>query len=113
MSRTALIGTLGVSLMILTACESITGKTAGQNIDDATLTAAVQTKLMGDKFSNVARINVNTDRRIVSLNGVVRTIEEKYRAEDLARQVAGVKNVNNDLQIQSLADRETPSTTRR
>jgi hyperosmotically inducible protein len=109
MYRTALIGTLGVSLMILTACESITGKTAGQNIDDATLTASVQTKLMGDKLSNVARINVNTDRSIVSLNGVVRTIEEKYRAEDLARQVAGVKNVNNDLQIQSLADSETSS----
>ena len=90
--------------MLMTACESMTGKTAGQNIDDATMTASVQAKLTGDKMSNFSRINVNTDRSVVSLNGVVRTVEEKSAAEDLARQVAGVRNVNNNLQIQSLAE---------
>jgi hypothetical protein len=30
MYRTVLVGILGVSLMSLTACESMTGKTAGQ-----------------------------------------------------------------------------------
>lgn len=109
MYRTVMIGILGVGLMILTACESLTGKTAGQNIDDAMMTASVQKKLMGDKLSNFARINVNSDRSIVSLNGVVRTVEEKSRAEDLARQVAGVKNVDNNLQIQSLADNNVTS----
>jgi osmotically-inducible protein OsmY len=34
---------------------------------------------------------------------VVRTVEEKSRAEELARQVAGVTKVNNNLQIQSLS----------
>ena len=104
MYRTRIIGILGVSLMLMTGCESMTGKTAGQNIDDATLTASVQAKLTGDKMSNFSRINVNTDRSVVSLNGVVRTAEEKSAAEDLARQVAGVSNVNNNLQIQSLAE---------
>jgi hyperosmotically inducible periplasmic protein len=103
MYRTLIVGILGVSLMILTACESMTGKTTGQTIDDATLTASVQAKLTGDKLSNFSRINVDTDRSVISLNGVVRTVEEKSRAEELARQVAGVKNVNNNLQIQSLS----------
>jgi len=99
---------LGLIVMVLTACESMTGKTAGQSIDDATVTASVQAKLTKDKLSNFSRINVDTDRNVVSLNGVVQTIEEKSRAEDLARQVAGVRNVNNNLQIQSLADTMTP-----
>ena len=103
MYRTLIVGILGVSLMILTACESMTGKTTGQTIDDATLTASVQAKLTGDRLSNFSRINVDTDRSVVSLNGVVRTVEEKSRAEELARQVAGVTKVNNNLQIQSLS----------
>lgn len=107
MYRTVMIGILGIGLMMLTACETLTGKTAGQNVDDAMMTASVQKKLMGDKLSNFTRINVNSERGIVSLNGVVRTVQEKSRAEDLAWQVAGVKNVDNDLQIQSLADSVT------
>ena len=103
MYRTLIVGILGVSLMILTACQSMTGKTTGQTIDDATLTASVQAKLTGDKLSNFSRINVDTDRSVVSLNGVVRSVEEKSRAEELARQVAGVTKVNNNLQIQSLS----------
>ena len=87
--------------MILTACESLTGKTTGQTIDDATVTASVQGKLTADKLSNFARINVDTDRGIVTLNGVVRSAEEQSRAEELARQVDGVTKVNNNLQIQS------------
>jgi hyperosmotically inducible periplasmic protein len=101
MYRTVLVGLLGVSLMILTACESMTGKTTGQTIDDATMTASVQGKLTADKPSNFSRINVDTDRGIVTLNGVVRSAEEQSRAEELARKVDGVTKVNNNLQIQS------------
>ena len=101
MYPTVLAGILGAGLMILTACESMTGKTTGQTIDDATVTASVQGKLTADKLSNFSRINVDTDRSVVSLNGVVRSVEEKSRAEELARQVDGVTNVNNNLQIQS------------
>lgn len=103
MYRTVLVGILGAGLTILMACESMTGKTTGQTIDDATVTASVQGKLTADKLSNFSRINVDTDRSIVTLNGVVRSVEEKSRAEELARQVAGVTKVNNNLQIQSLS----------
>ena len=103
MYRRVMVGILGVSLMNLTACESMTGKTAGQTIDDATVTASVQGKLTSDKASNFSRIDVDTNRSVVTLNGVVRTVEEKSRAEDLARQVDGVTKVNNNLQIQSMS----------
>jgi hyperosmotically inducible protein len=103
MYRRVMVGILGVSLMNLTACESMTGKTAGQTIDDATVTASVQGKLTSDKASNFSRIDVDTNRSVVTLNGVVRTVEEKSRAEDLARQVDGVTKVNNNLQIRSMS----------
>ena len=103
MYRTLMVGIFGVSLLLLTACQSMSGKTTGHTIDDATVTASVQEKLTGDKLSNFSRINVDTDRSVVTLNGVVRTVGEKSRAEDLAREVDGVTNVNNNLQIQSLS----------
>ncbi len=60
MYRIILVGILGVSLMSLTACESMSGKTTGQTIDDATITASVQGKLTSDKLSNFSRIDVDT-----------------------------------------------------
>jgi hyperosmotically inducible protein len=101
MYRLLMVGILGISFMFMTACESMTGKTAGQSIDDATVTAWAQAKLTGDKASNFSRIDVDTNRNIVTLNGVVRSMEEKSRAENLTRQVNGVTAVNNNLQIQS------------
>lgn len=110
MYRTAMIGILGASLTFLMACEATTGKTTVQSIDDATVTASVQGKLTADKLSNFSRINVDTERSVVTLNGVVRSVEEKSRAEDLARRTAGVRTVLNNLQIQSLADNVNAST---
>ena len=103
MYRLLMIGILGLSVMTLTGCESMTGKTAGRTIDDAAITASVQGKLTSDNASNFPRINVDTERGVVTLNGVVRTVEEKSRAESLARMVEGVSKVNNNLQIQFMS----------
>ena len=37
----------------LAGCQSMTGKTAGQNVDDATLTTRVKTKLVSEKAAIV------------------------------------------------------------
>ena len=95
--------TLVVALTVLTAlagCQSLTGKTAGENIDDATITASVKSKLVADKLANLTRVDVDTDNRTVYLNGTVETAEQKAKAEQLAWQVKGVKNVVNNLQVQ-------------
>lgn len=100
MYRLVLVGILGI---FLTACQSMTGKTAGQNVDDATMSTSIQGKLTSDKASNFTRINVDTERGVVTLNGVVQTAEDKMRAEELARKVDGVTKVNNNLQIESMS----------
>jgi hyperosmotically inducible periplasmic protein len=84
----------------LAGCQAMTGKTAGRNVDDATLTSSVKTKLASDKLSSLTRVDVDTNNGIVSLNGVVESSEQRARAQELASQVSGVNRVVNNLQVQ-------------
>ena len=82
-----------VMLMAVTAgCTSMTGKSAGQNVDDATITASVKTKLAAEKPATLTKVDVDTS------NVANETI--KGRATEIARQVAGVRDVVNNLKIQ-------------
>ena len=81
-------------------CTSMTGQSTGQYVDDRTITTSVKTKLVADRAANLTRVDVDTTNRVVSLNGVVQTPDQKQRAEELAMQVTGVRSVNNNLQIQ-------------
>ena len=103
MYRPFLVTVLWVSCLSLTACQSMMGKTAGESMDDSSINSLVQAKLTEDKLSNFSRIDVDTDRGVVTLSGVVNTAEEKARATELARQVSGVTNVNNTLQVQTMS----------
>ena len=82
------------------ACESMTGKSAGTNIDDATITATVKSRLVAEKASNLTRVDVDTNSGTVYLIGTVESAEQKTRAEQLAWQAKGVKSVVNNLQVQ-------------
>ena len=87
-------------IALMSGCQSMTGSTAGQNVDDSTITASVKAKLATEKLSTLTRVEVDTVRAVVSLNGVVESPETRSRVESLVRQVDGVKGVNNNLQVQ-------------
>ena len=90
-----------VVLVALTAgCSSMTGKTAGQNVDDASITASVKTKLAAEKPATLTKVDVDTNKGTVYLTGNVETPAIKERATELARQVSGVREVVNNLKIQ-------------
>jgi hyperosmotically inducible protein len=91
---------LVVGLAALAGCQSVTGKSAGQTVDDATITASVKSKLVADKAANLTRVDVDTNNGTVYLNGTVDDAVQKTRAEQLAWQASGVKNVVNNLQVQ-------------
>jgi hyperosmotically inducible protein len=96
------VRTLAVVLAIVltsAACQSMTGKTAGETFDDATITASVKSRLVADKPANLTRVDVDTNNGTVYLNGTVETPEQKTRAEQLAWQAKGVKSVVNNLQV--------------
>jgi hyperosmotically inducible protein len=77
----------------------MTGETAGQNIDDGTLTTYVKTQLAGERLNTLSRVGVETNNGIVYLTGEVETATEKSRAGTVASQVKGVKQVVNNLQV--------------
>jgi len=88
-----------VVLYLAVGCQTLTGKSAGTNIDDATITASVKAKLVADKPTNLTRVDVDTNHGTVYLNGSVESAEQKVRAEHLAWQASGVKSVVNNLQV--------------
>ena len=95
-----LISTALTIILSVGGCTSMTGQSTGQYVDDRTITTSVKTKLVADRAANLTRVDVDTTNRVVSLNGVVQTPDQKQRAEELAMQVTGVRSVNNNLQIQ-------------
>ena len=93
------VAVLLVLVAVVAGCQSMTGKSAGTNIDDATITASVKSKLVGEKASNLTRVDVDTNNGTVYLNGTVESAEQKAKAEQLAGQASGVKTVVNNLQV--------------
>jgi hyperosmotically inducible protein len=86
-------------LLLIAGCQAMTGETAGQNIDDGTLTTSVKTSLAGERINTLTRVGVETNNGIVVLTGEVETAQEKSRAGTVASQVKGVKRVINNLQV--------------
>jgi hyperosmotically inducible protein len=85
----------------LAGCQSMMGgRTTGETVDDASITAAVKTKLAGEKMSTLTKIDVDTNKGTVYLNGNVDSLAMKTRAGELARQVNGVRDVVNNLRVQ-------------
>ncbi len=95
------VSVIMMCLLLMTGCQALTGKTAGTTVDDTMITSSVKTKLAGDSMSSLTRIDVDTDRGVVTLNGIVESAQAKTQAENLAGQVSGVQRVVNNLQIES------------
>jgi osmotically-inducible protein OsmY len=94
------ISLLFVILVLAAGCRSMTGESAGQNIDDSTITTEVKAKLSAERASNLTRVSVATANGSVSLTGIVPTVADRARAEEITRQVKGVRSVMNGLQIE-------------
>lgn len=71
----------------------------GSWVDDATTTAAVKTRLIGNSNTKGLQIDVDTRNDVVTLSGRVGSDEEKQLAEEVARNVKDVTNVHNNLVV--------------
>jgi hyperosmotically inducible periplasmic protein len=98
-SLTNAVAVLGIMLLALTGCQSMTGETAGENIDDTSITTAVKAKLAAEKPATLTQVGVETNLRTVHLTGVVPSDVLRQRAGDLATSVKGVREVKNDIQV--------------
>lgn len=84
----------------LSACAgSQTKESTGEILDDSVITVKVKSALLAEKNVDIATISVETFKGRVLLAGYVKSPDERQRAEGIARSVAGVKAVNNTLQV--------------
>lgn len=74
-------------------------QTAGEYIDDSTISNTIRAKLIDDKQLNVFKIDVTTKNGIVKLTGDVKTAEAKARATTVVNGVKGVKGIENNLVV--------------
>ena len=70
-------------------------------IDDETLVARVINALGESPEYKLNRVSVQTSGGIVQLGGFVSTPDQKGKASQIARRVAGVKRVENDIAIKA------------
>lgn len=98
--RAALVLAAIMGTAMLAACSSTPSQqSTGQAIDDGVVTAKVKAKLIEDPVTKAHQINVDTFKGTVQLSGFVESNEARTRALQLARDVDGVKQVKDSLQI--------------
>jgi osmotically-inducible protein OsmY len=76
------------------------GKTVGQAIDDTTITTRVKTAMLNDPNVGGLRVDVDTFKGVVTLSGRVKSPAERDQAIGIARNVDGVVEVKDALQIE-------------
>ena len=89
---------IGLASLIL-GCT--TTQTAGRQIDDTSIHAAVKAKLTVDRFSNIVNIDINVTNGVVTLAGEVPNAQVSVEAQREAHTVSGVVRVINNLQVKS------------
>ena len=88
------------TLLSVSGCASGgTRRSTGEFIDDGALTAKVKTAMLRDTVVRGLDVGINSYLGVVQLNGWVDTPEQKARAEELARAVEGVTDVQNRLAV--------------
>jgi osmotically-inducible protein OsmY len=71
----------------------------GSWVDDATTTAVIKSKLLGNGSTSGLKIDVDTADDVVTLTGRVESSGEKQLAEEIAKNTGDVESVRNHLVV--------------
>ena len=91
---------LGIVLASAWGCGSTaTREWTGEYVDDSVITTKVKAAIFNDAALKVNEINVETFKGVVQLSGFVRSQADIDKAIQVARGIAGVKSVKNDMRL--------------
>ena len=76
-----------------------TRESTGGYVDDSVITSKVKAELVGDPVTKARAISVETFKGVVQLSGFVNTAQEKEKAGEIARNVKGVVDVKNNINV--------------
>jgi len=89
-----------LTAVLLAACAGTPNReSTGEVIEDSWITTKVKTALIADKRVSAMDVSVETFKGRVLLSGYVSNPDERHTAERIARNVAGVKEVNNRIAV--------------
>jgi hyperosmotically inducible protein len=74
-------------------------RSTGESIDDRATTSRVKSALGGDTVYKYPDVKVTTFKGRVQLSGFVDSKEQKSKAQELAKNSAGVKEVENSIAV--------------
>jgi osmotically-inducible protein OsmY len=79
------------------ADSSTTKESAGQFLDDTTITTKIKAALLSEPSMSTFEVNVETFKGTVQLSGFVTSKAAKDRADEIAKSTSGVKDVINNI----------------
>lgn len=99
-TRTLPAAALAAALIALAGCAVTRGQeTVGAYVDDTAITTAVKARFVESRNVDAASIKVETLNGTVLLSGFAKSNLERDSAEGLARNVAGVRQVRNEISV--------------
>jgi osmotically-inducible protein OsmY len=86
--------------MTIAAAPKPTVQTAGEKLDDASVTAQVQFALRSHRSTSSVRTKVTTLDGVVNLTGIAKNAAEKALVGKLASDIRGASSVNNEMTVE-------------
>ena len=97
---TLVAGIMAAALLTTAGCAVTRGQeTVGAYVDDVGITTVVKARMAESKLVSASSISVETLNGTVQLSGFAKSLTEKSAAENIARNVANVKSVRNDIVV--------------
>jgi osmotically-inducible protein OsmY len=88
-----------IASLLLGCAGTNTQESTGEYLDDSAITAKVKSAFVSDKKVSALDIQVVTFKGVVQLSGFASSQQEIDRADELVRNIQGVKLVENDIQL--------------
>lgn len=89
-----------LSLAALSGCAVTRGQErVGAYVDDTAITTAVKARFVDNRQVDASAISVETLNGTVMLSGFAKNATEKQTAADIARNVKGVREVRNSIEV--------------
>ena len=87
-------------LALFSGCASMTGRTAGEYIDDSNITSQANAIIVKDPDAQYLKIDVSSTNGNVVLAGFIHDKKAEERIVAKIRQIKGVKSVKSELKVE-------------
>ena len=101
MKKVILLSVLVVfGLALFSGCATMTGRTAGEYIDDSSITTQANGIIVKDPDAQYLKIDVSSTNGNVVLAGYIHDKKAEERIVAKIRQIKGVKSVTSNLKVE-------------